>query len=152
MGRFMEHADLPTDLAGNGPKHRPKKTLAKPKEQVPRTTDDEAARKAALAFEKEERLEIFLLATEAAGHASANTSFRGSSGPPVVSSPPGQQFELHVRQRAALRSLVPSLLNAGSHPISNFCSGPTIVVFIGPAVQPRMPVVLSRRSPSNTVE
>ena len=54
-GPFREHADLPTDLADDGPKHRPKKTLAKPKEQVPRTTDDEAARKAALAFEKEER-------------------------------------------------------------------------------------------------
>src|SRR5262249_31448405 len=31
-GPFREHADLPTDLAGDGPKHRPKKTLAKPKE------------------------------------------------------------------------------------------------------------------------
>jgi len=54
-GPFSEHADLPTDLAGDGPKHRPKKTLAKAKEQVPRTTDDNAARKAALAFEREQR-------------------------------------------------------------------------------------------------
>jgi colicin import membrane protein len=54
-GPFSEHADLPTDLAGDGPKHRPKKTLAKAKEQVPRTTDDKAARKAALAFEREQR-------------------------------------------------------------------------------------------------
>ena len=54
-GPFREHADLPTDLASDGPKPRPKKTLAKPKEQVPRTTDDKAARKAALAFEREQR-------------------------------------------------------------------------------------------------
>ena len=54
-GPFREHADLPTDLAGDGPKPRPKKTLAKPKDQVPRTTDDTSARKAALAFEREQR-------------------------------------------------------------------------------------------------
>ena len=54
-GPFREHADLPTDLAGDGPKPRPKKTLAKPKEELPRTTDDTAARKAALAFEREQR-------------------------------------------------------------------------------------------------
>ena len=54
-GPFREHADLPTDLAGDGPKPRPKKTLAKPKDQVPRTTDDTASRKAALAFEREQR-------------------------------------------------------------------------------------------------
>ena len=54
-GPFREHADLPTDLAGDGPKYSPKKTLAKPKEQVPGTTDNEAARKAALAFEREQR-------------------------------------------------------------------------------------------------
>jgi hypothetical protein len=52
-GPFREHANLPTDLAGDGPKHRPKKTLAKMKEQVPRATDD--TRKAALAFEREQR-------------------------------------------------------------------------------------------------
>jgi colicin import membrane protein len=54
-GPFREHADLPTDLAGDGLKHRRRKTLAKSKEQVPRTTDDTATRKAALAFEREQR-------------------------------------------------------------------------------------------------
>lgn len=54
-GPFREHADLPTDLPGGGPKPRRKKTLAKPKEQVPRPTDDKAARKAAVAFEREQR-------------------------------------------------------------------------------------------------
>ena len=54
-GPFREHAALPTDLAGDGPKPKPKKTLAKPKDQVPRTTDDTAARKGALAFEREQR-------------------------------------------------------------------------------------------------
>ena len=39
-GPFREHADLPTDLADGGLKHKPKKTLTKPKEQVPRATDD----------------------------------------------------------------------------------------------------------------
>jgi hypothetical protein len=54
-GPFRENADLPTDLPGDEPQHRPKKTLAKPKEQVPRTTDNKAAGKAALAFEREQR-------------------------------------------------------------------------------------------------
>ena len=54
-GLFREHADLPTDLAGDGPHPRAKKILTKPKDQVPRTTDDTAARKAALAFEREQR-------------------------------------------------------------------------------------------------
>jgi colicin import membrane protein len=54
-GPFREHADLPTDLAGDGPKPRAKKILTKPNDQVPRTTDDTAARKAALAFEREQR-------------------------------------------------------------------------------------------------
>jgi len=40
-GPFREHADLPTDLAGDGPKHKTRK-LAKLKEQAPRTTDDTA--------------------------------------------------------------------------------------------------------------
>ena len=48
-GPFSEHADLPTDLAGHGPKHKPRN------EQAPRTTDDTAARTAALAFEREQR-------------------------------------------------------------------------------------------------
>jgi hypothetical protein len=54
-GPFREHADLPTQLAGDKPKYRPKKTVAKLKERVPRTTNDEVARKAALAFEREQR-------------------------------------------------------------------------------------------------
>jgi colicin import membrane protein len=54
-GPFREHADLPTDLAGDEPKPKPKKTLAKPRDQAPRTTDDTAARKGALAFEREQR-------------------------------------------------------------------------------------------------
>jgi hypothetical protein len=53
----VQRACRPADglLAGDGPKHRPRKTLAKAKEQVPRTTDDKAARKAALAFAREQR-------------------------------------------------------------------------------------------------
>jgi colicin import membrane protein len=46
---------LPTDLASDVPQRRPKKTFAKPKEQVPRTTDDTVARKAARGFEREQR-------------------------------------------------------------------------------------------------
>jgi hypothetical protein len=34
-GPYREHADLPMDLAGDGPKHRPKKSRAKSKEQGP---------------------------------------------------------------------------------------------------------------------
>jgi colicin import membrane protein len=49
-GPFREHADLPMDLVGDGPQ-----TMLKPKEQVPGTTDDTAARTAALAFEREQR-------------------------------------------------------------------------------------------------
>jgi colicin import membrane protein len=49
-GPFREHADLPAHLAGDGPKHSPNKTIAKPKKQATRTTDDEAA----LAFEREQ--------------------------------------------------------------------------------------------------
>ena len=51
-GPFKEHAGLPTDLVGDGPR---RKTTLKPKEQVPGTTDDTAARTAALAFESEQR-------------------------------------------------------------------------------------------------
>src|SRR6516164_7438114 len=54
-GPFREHADLPTHLAGNEPRRSPKETIAKPKKQATRTTDDEVARKAALAFEREQR-------------------------------------------------------------------------------------------------
>lgn len=55
-GPFSEHAELPTQLADDAPKHRPKKRkLAKQKARVPSPTDDKAARKAALAFEREQR-------------------------------------------------------------------------------------------------
>ena len=54
-GPFREHADLPTQLADDVLKHRPKKKSAKPKAGVPQPTDDKAARKAALAFEREQR-------------------------------------------------------------------------------------------------
>jgi colicin import membrane protein len=54
-GSFKEHAELPTDSAGDVPQRRPKKTFAKPKQQVLRTTDDEVALKAARAFEREQR-------------------------------------------------------------------------------------------------
>jgi colicin import membrane protein len=54
-GPFREHADLPTHLADEEPKRRPRKSGAKPKKRQPGPTDDKAARAAALAFEKEER-------------------------------------------------------------------------------------------------
>jgi hypothetical protein len=54
-GPFREHADLPTQFADDLPKHRPKKTAAKPKAGRPRPIDDKAARKAAIAFEREQR-------------------------------------------------------------------------------------------------
>jgi len=50
-GPFKEHADLPTDLAGEG---TPKKSGRKPQKH-PKTTDQAADRKAALAFEKEQK-------------------------------------------------------------------------------------------------
>jgi colicin import membrane protein len=50
---FSEHPDLPTQLADDEPRHRPKKTAARPKERV-LPNADEAAR--IIAFEKEQRL------------------------------------------------------------------------------------------------
>jgi hypothetical protein len=50
-GPFKEYADLPTDLAGEG---TPKKSGRKPQKH-PKTTDQAADRKAALAFEKEQK-------------------------------------------------------------------------------------------------
>jgi colicin import membrane protein len=50
---FSEHPYLPTQLADDEPKHRPKKTAARPKERVLPNTD-EAAR--IIAFQKEQRL------------------------------------------------------------------------------------------------
>ena len=46
---------VPTQFADDLPKHRPKKTAAKPKAGIPRPIDDKAARKAAIAFEREQR-------------------------------------------------------------------------------------------------
>jgi hypothetical protein len=54
-GPFTEHADLPEQLAPNKSKGRPKKSNAKPTKQPSPKTDDKAARKAAAAFEKEQR-------------------------------------------------------------------------------------------------
>ena len=54
-GRFREQAELPTDLAGKEPNHKPKKTFAIPKKEAQRTTEGESAGKAALAFEREQR-------------------------------------------------------------------------------------------------
>ena len=44
-GRFREHAELPTDLAGKEPNHKPKKTFAIPKKEAQRTTEGESARR-----------------------------------------------------------------------------------------------------------
>jgi hypothetical protein len=54
-GPFKEHADLPGNLSPNEAKGRPKKIHAKPAKRPPRKVDDKAARKAALAFEREQR-------------------------------------------------------------------------------------------------
>src|SRR3569832_1403311 len=51
---FGEHAELPTHLDG-ADRRRPTKARAKPKKQASRKTDDKAARKAALAYEKEQK-------------------------------------------------------------------------------------------------
>jgi colicin import membrane protein len=54
-GPFTEHADLPTHLSPHEVKGRPEKRRAKPQKQPSRKTDDKAARKAALAFERVQR-------------------------------------------------------------------------------------------------
>ena len=55
-GPFRDHAELPTRLADDAPKHAPaNKKSAKHKAGAARLTDDKAARKAALAFEREQR-------------------------------------------------------------------------------------------------
>ncbi|MCP3373057.1 cell envelope biogenesis protein TolA [Bradyrhizobium cajani] len=56
-GPFTESAGLPTDLADGEarPKRKSKKRPAKTAKKPPRKTDDQQARKAAAAFEKEER-------------------------------------------------------------------------------------------------
>src|SRR4051795_7392028 len=53
-GPFKEHADLPKYLPADEVKGRPAKRPAKLKAQPPRQIDDQAARKAALAFEREQ--------------------------------------------------------------------------------------------------
>jgi hypothetical protein len=50
---FSEHPDLPTQLVDDEPRHRPKKTAARPQERVPPA--DEADSKTIIAFEKEQR-------------------------------------------------------------------------------------------------
>jgi colicin import membrane protein len=53
-GPFKEHADLPTHLSDEV-KGRPEKPRTKLKQEPSRKIDDKAARKAALAFEREQR-------------------------------------------------------------------------------------------------
>jgi hypothetical protein len=54
-GPFKEHADLPR-LSGNETGRRRAKSRAKPKRRPPGKADDKAARRAALEYEKAERL------------------------------------------------------------------------------------------------
>jgi hypothetical protein len=54
-GPFKEHADLPR-LSGNETGHRRAKSRAKPKRRPPGKADDEVARRAAVEYEKAERL------------------------------------------------------------------------------------------------
>lgn len=54
-GPFKEHAELPTDLAGDGPKKAGRKSAGRQPQNPSKRSHDEAAdRKAALAFEKEQ--------------------------------------------------------------------------------------------------
>lgn len=53
-GRFKEHAELPTNLVDDG-KSGPKRRPAKTTRQQPRELDDQQARKAAIAYEKEKK-------------------------------------------------------------------------------------------------
>ncbi len=54
-GPFKEDAELPSDLSREKVKARPKKLPAKPGKSSPRKIDDQSARKAALAYEREQR-------------------------------------------------------------------------------------------------
>ena len=54
-GAFSEHAELPKDLPIDKVEERPTKPRPKAKEAPGREVDDEAARKAALAFEREQQ-------------------------------------------------------------------------------------------------
>jgi hypothetical protein len=54
-GPFKEHAELPTDLAGDRPKKAGRKSAGRQPQKPSKRSDDEAAdRKATLAFEKEQ--------------------------------------------------------------------------------------------------
>jgi colicin import membrane protein len=52
---FGQRTELPKDLVRDSSDVRPKKARARPKQAPPPTVNDRAARKAALAFEREER-------------------------------------------------------------------------------------------------
>jgi colicin import membrane protein len=54
-GPFKEDAELPSDLSRDKVKGRPEKHRAKPVKRSPRKIGDQAARKAALAYEKEQK-------------------------------------------------------------------------------------------------
>ena len=54
-GPFREHADLPTRLSNDAPRHEQRRARAQSKKQAPGPTDEKAARKAALAFEAQEK-------------------------------------------------------------------------------------------------
>ena len=54
-GPFKEDAELPSDLSRERVKDKPKKHRAKPGKPSARKIDDQAARKASLAYEKEQR-------------------------------------------------------------------------------------------------
>lgn len=54
-GPFRENADLPSDLSDEKVKGRPRTSRAKPARRPPGKMDDQAARKAALAYEREKR-------------------------------------------------------------------------------------------------
>jgi colicin import membrane protein len=52
---FAEHAGLPTDLSGGHAESKPSKTHPRPKKRPTAKVSDEEARKAAAAFEREQR-------------------------------------------------------------------------------------------------
>ena len=54
-GPFKEDAELPSDLSREKLKGRPKKRRAKPAKRSPGKIDDQAVRRAALAYEKEQK-------------------------------------------------------------------------------------------------
>jgi hypothetical protein len=54
-GPFKEHSELPTNLSAHDARREPAKHRAKPKKRSSGKIDEKAARKAALAFEREER-------------------------------------------------------------------------------------------------